>query len=278
MYAECSGRHAWRRLRAATLALLALGLAVLALAGGAAGAGALPAQATTGTGEATTATSEATTTTASPATSASTTTAPPATQPPATAPGATTATTAFVPSTAAADAPGASGDPDDGGRDSVDWGLVAVVAAVVVAIAALLVVIGRTLARGGHDREELGRHVAHLVAGARWVHDQGSLGVLSRTPSPDRLRAEWGDTRRRVNDLAAEASEVAITAPGDMSIELRHLAGALNQLESAIDQHVDLRLQATGDGDTLVIDESALAVDERRHELDAAIAPLAARI
>jgi hypothetical protein len=120
--------------------------------------------------------------------------------------------------------------------------------------------------------------VAHLVAGARWAHDEASLGLLSRTPSPERLRLEWADTRRRVNDLAAEAAEVAVTAPGDVSLELRHLAGALNQLESAIDQHVDLRLQAEEDGDTLVVDESALAVDERRHELDAAIVPLAARV
>jgi hypothetical protein len=81
-----------------------------------------------------------------------------------------------------------------------------------------------------------------------------------------------------MDDLAAEASQVARTAPGDMSIELRHLAGALNQLESVIDQHVDLRLQPQAEGDTLVVVESALSVNERRHELDTAIAPLAARV
>ena len=48
-----------------------------------------------------------------------------------------------------------------------------------------------------------------------------------------------------------------------------------------MDTHVDLRLQARGpadDGATLAINESAATVNERRHALRAAIAPLAARV
>ena len=128
--------------------------------------------------------------------------------------------------------------------------------------------------------ETLDRRIAHLVGGAQWVHDQASLDLMSGTQSPERLRAAWMDTRRRVNDLATQASEAAVSARGDVVGELRRLSLALTDLEGAIDTHVDLRLRAHGNdaGANIAVNESAETVNERRHALRAAIAPLAARV
>jgi hypothetical protein len=202
------------------------------------------------------------------ATSAPTTAAPTTERPTTTE--ATTATTAATATTEASD--------DDG--DDVDWGLIALIAGIALAAALLLWLIISQVSRSSREHETLDRAIAHLVGGAQWVHDQASLELMSGTQSPERLRGAWMDTRRRINDLAAQASEAAVSARGDAVGELRQLSSALTALGGALDTHVDLRLQAHGPdaGAAIAVNESAETVNERRHALRAAIAPLAARV
>ena len=212
------------------------------------------------------------TTTSAPTTEAPTTaptTAAPTTEQPTTT-AATTTTTAATTTTEAGD--------EDG--DDVDWGLIALIAGIALAVGLLLWLIISQVSRSSREHDTLDRRIAHLVGGAQWVHDQASLELMSGTQSPERLRGAWMDTRRRVNDLATQASEAAVTARGDVVGELRQLSSALTALGGAMDTHVDLRLQAHGTdaGATIAINESAETVNERRHALRAAIAPLAARV
>jgi hypothetical protein len=206
-------------------------------------------------------------TTEAPTTAAPTTAAPTTEQPTTERPTTTAATTTTT----------AAGDEDG---DDVNWGLIALIAGIALAVALLLWLIISQVSRSSREHDTLDRRIAHLVGGAQWVHDQASLEMMSGTQSPERLRAAWMDTRRRVNDLATQASEAAVTARGDVVGELRQLSSALTALGGAIDTHVDLRLQAHGTdaGAAIAINESAETVNERRHALRAAIAPLAARV
>jgi hypothetical protein len=208
-------------------------------------------------------------TTEAPTTAAPTTAAPTTEQPTTERP----ATTAAATTTAATEA------GDDGG-DDVNWGLIALIAGIALAVALLLWLIISQVSRSSREHDTLDRRIAHLVGGAQWVHDQASLELMSGTQSPEWLRGAWMDTRRRVNDLATQASEAAVTARGDVVGELRQLSAALTALGGALDTHVDLRLQAHGTdaGAAIAINESAEMVNERRHALRAAIAPLAARV
>jgi hypothetical protein len=171
-------------------------------------------------------------------------------------------------------------EASDEGGDDINWGLIALIAGIALAVALLLWLIISQISRSSREHETLDRRIAHLVGGAQWVHDQASLELMSGTQSPERLRGAWMDTRRRINDLAAQASEAAVTARGDAVGELRQLSGALTALGGALDTHVDLRLQAHGAdaGAAIAVNESAETVNERRHALRAAIAPLAARV
>jgi hypothetical protein len=213
-------------------------------------------------------TTEGAPTTAAPTTAAPTTAAPTTGQPTTERP-ATTATTTATTTTEATD-----------GGDDVNWGLIALIAGIALAVALLLWVVISQVSRSSREHDALDRRIAHLVGGAQWVHDQASLELMSGTQSPERLRAAWMDTRRRINDLAAQASEAAVTARGDAVGELRQLSSALTALGGALDTHVDLRLQARGAdaGAAIAVNESAETVNERRHALRAAIAPLAARV
>lgn len=170
-----------------------------------------------------------------------------------------------------------TGDADD--ASEVDWGLVGLVAAAVVVVALLVgLIAGRARARR-RDRLAESRRLAHLVGGAGWVHDQASLELMGGAESPERLRQAWGDVRRRINDLAAGAAEAAVGADPDVADELRRLGRALGDLERAIDTNVEMRVQSSGGpGSTTAVDESAAVLNQRRHDLSAAIAPLAARV
>ncbi len=168
---------------------------------------------------------------------------------------------------------------DDGSE--VDWGLVSLIAAISVAVLLLLWLVLAQVRKAGREHALLDRRIAHLVGGSQWLHDQASLELMSGTQSPERLRAAWADTRRRLGDLSAQASEAAVTARGDVAGELRALSIALGGLEGAMDTHVALRLEALGAEDAgaaTAIAESASAVNDRRHALRAAVAPLAARV
>lgn len=213
-----------------------------------------------------------------------TTTEPPTTEEPTTEPPSTEQPTTSIDEpdteddTPATTAEPATTDDDDDGSD-VDWGLIALIGGIALAVLLLVWLVVSQVSRSSRDHATLDRRIAHLVGGAQWVHDQASLELMSGAQSPDRLRASWVDTRRRVNDLATQASEAAVTSRGDVAQELRLLSSALSGLEGAIDTHVDLRLQSQGDSAaSIAVNESAQTVNERRHALRAAIAPLAARV
>jgi hypothetical protein len=192
---------------------------------------------------------------------------------PAPAPG--TATT-VAPTTTTAD-PGDE-DEEDAGQ-GIDWGLVGLIAAIALAVALLIVLVASQVRRRGREQQVLGRRLAHIVDGSQWVHDEASLELMSGAQSPERLRSGWNDVRRRINDLSVETAEAALGADEATATALGRLGSALGQIEGAIDTYVELRLQSTGDAGSLTaIDESVATVNERRHELRAAIAPLAARV
>jgi hypothetical protein len=183
----------------------------------------------------------------------------------------TTATTAAPTTTTA--------DPNDDDGQDLDWGLVGLIAAIALAVALLIVLVASQVRRRGREHQVLSRRLAHIVGGSQWVHDQASLELMSGAQSPERLRSGWNDVRRRINDLSAETAEAALGADEATATELRRLGGALGQLEGAIDTNVELRLQSSGDAGSLTaIDESVATVNERRHELRAAIAPLTDRV
>ena len=213
------------------------------------------------------------TTTTTVATTEEPTTEAPTTEPPTTEQPTTAEDVTTTAATATTEAPG---DDDS----DIDWGLVALIAGIALAVVLLLWLVISQVSRSSREHETLDRRIAHLVGGAQWVHDQASLELMSGTQSPERLRAAWMDTRRRVFDLATQASEAAVSARGEAVGELRRLSTALTDLEGAIDTHVDLRLRAHGNdaAANIAVNESAETVNERRHALRAAIAPLAARV
>ena len=146
----------------------------------------------------------------------------------------------------------------------------------------LIALLAAAASRRSRARATLDRRIAHLVGGAEWLHDQASLDLVGAAYTPDRLRAAWDDTRRRINDLGAEAATLAADAHDErLRGELGYLAHSLGLLGGALDTSVGLRLQEGGPGPrgtALAASESVDVVNQRRHELRAAIAPLAARV
>jgi predicted small lipoprotein YifL len=217
-------------------------------------------------------------------TSAPATTQPPTTQPPTTPstaapttrPAATTAATEPATTTTAATttAPG-----DDGDDSGVDWGLIALIAGIAAVVILLIALVAGAAGRRSRARGLLDRRIGHVVGGAEWVHDQASLDLMGATQSPERLRAAWADTRRRINDLGAEATAIAVDADDeDLARQLRNLSHALGLLAGSLDTSVGLRVQGgDGPGTRAAVEESLATVNDRRHELRSAILPLASR-
>jgi hypothetical protein len=169
---------------------------------------------------------------------------------------------------------------DDEGSD-VNWGLIALIGGIALVVVALIALIASAASRRSRAQGALNRRIAHLIGGAEWVHDQASLDLAGGTYTPDRLRAAWDDTRHRINDLEVEANTVAADAHDErLRNELGILAHSLGLLGGALDTSVGLRLQqGTQDpGTAMATSEAADVVNQRRHELRAAIAPLAARV
>jgi hypothetical protein len=212
-------------------------------------------------------TPEQPTTTESPPTSATATTESPAT----TSPPETQAPASTV-------APTLPTDESTGGS-SIDWGTVAIVAAIVAAIALLVALVGGAASRRRRAQASVNSRVAQVVGGAEWIHDQASLELIGFTQSPERLRPAWEDTRRRINDLGAQASAIAVDAKDEaLSQQLHALTHALGLLGGALDTSVGLRLQRGNDpGTRAAVDESFVTVNDRRHELHRALVPLAQR-
>jgi hypothetical protein len=219
-----------------------------------------------------TTTTQETPTTEAPPTTAPTTAAPTTERPTTTAERPTTTETPATTTTAEAE--------DDEGSD-VNWGLIALIGGIALVVVALIALIASAASRRSRAQGALNRRIAHLIGGAEWVHDQASLDLAGGTYTPDRLRAAWDDTRHRINDLEVEANTVAADAHDErLRNELGILAHSLGLLGGALDTSVGLRLQqGTRDpGTAMATSEAADVVNQRRHELRAAIAPLAARV
>ena len=239
---------------------VAVALLVLTLGACSAGASAspeVPRQETT--------TTEASPTT--PSTEAPTTEAPTTEVPPSTA-----ATTPESPSTTVA--------PEEDAGSGVDWGLIAVIVAIIAVAALLFGLISSATRRRSQAKGSLERRLAHLVGGAEWIHDQASLDLVGGTYTPDRLRGAWEDTRRRMNDLGAEATALAVDAHDQqLQQQLRALSHSLGLLAGALDTSVGLRIQDARDpGAAMAASASADVVNQRRYDLMAAIVPLSRRV
>lgn len=219
-----------------------------------------------------TTTTEETPTTEAPPTTAPTT-APPTTERP--------TTTAERPTTTETPATTTTEPEDDDEGSDVDWGLIALIGAIALVAIALIALIASAVSRRSRAQGALNRRIAHLIGGAEWVHDQASLDLAGGTYTPDRLRAAWDDTRHRINDLEVEANTVAADAHDErLRNELGNLAHSLGLLGGALDTSVGLRLQGGSQdpGAAMATSEAVDVVNQRRHELRAAIAPLAARV
>jgi hypothetical protein len=214
-------------------------------------------------------TSTTTATTSAPTTA---TTSPPVTSAPTTA--ATTATTAASP--AVTPQPGAT----TGGTDNVNWGAIAAVVGILIVIGLIIALLSSRSRKRSAAQGAVNHRISRVVGGGQWVHDQASLDLIGGTQSPDRLRVSWDDTRRRMNDLGAEASAIAVDAHDQqLAGELRQFTYALGMLAGALDTNVGLRMSGRTDpGSVSATDESYATVNERRHDLHAALAPLARRV
>ena len=170
--------------------------------------------------------------------------------------------------------------PEEDGGSDVDWGLILAIVAIIGVAALLFGLIAAAARRRSQAKGSLDRRLAHLVGGAEWIHDQASLDLVGGTYTPDRLRGAWEDTRRRMNDLGAEATALAVDAHDQqLQQQLRALSHSLGLLAGALDTSVGLRLQDARDpGTAMAASASAEAVNQRRHDLRAAILPLARRV
>jgi hypothetical protein len=170
--------------------------------------------------------------------------------------------------------------PEEDGGSDVDWGLILAIVAIIGVAALLFGLIAAAARRRSQAKGSLDRRLAHLVGGAEWIHDQASLDLVGGTYTPDRLRGAWEDTRRRINDLGAEATALAVDAHDQqLQLQLRALSHSLGLLAGALDTSVGLRLQDARDpGTAMAASASADVVNQRRHDLMAAIIPLSRRV
>jgi len=198
------------------------------------------------------------------------TTEPPTTERPTTAPPATTApetTTTAV--------------EDEGDDSDIDWGLIAVIGGIALVVIAIIALIASAASRRSREQGTLNHRIARVVGASEWVHDQASLDLVAGAYTPDRLRAAWDDTHRRINDLGVEVNTIAADTHDErLRGELAHLAHSLALLGGALDTSVGLRLQPPSQDPRLAMatSESIEVVNQHRHELHAAIMPLAARV
>ncbi len=207
-----------------------------------------------------------------------TTEAAPTTEPPATDHDATTEPPIATTTPAGPDTTLAPAEEEEG--SDVDWALILTIVAIVVVAALLFGLISAAARRRSQAKGSLNRRISHLVGGAEWIHDQASLDLVGGTYTPDRLRSAWEDTRRRMNDLGAEATALAVDAHDkQLQQELRVLSHSIGLLAGALDTSVGLRLQDRQDATTaMAAGASAEAVNQRRHDLMVAIIPLSRRV
>lgn len=169
---------------------------------------------------------------------------------------------------------------DDSSDFKINWAAVfGIVLVVALAIVALAVLLAATQRRARESRA-FSRRLAEAVGRAQWIHDEGSLEVLGASSSPERLQVVWDDTRRRINDVASQAAALATTSTSSGTRdELRYLSSTLGRLTGALDTHVSLHLQLSGDPSLATALEGASeTVMQRRADMNSAIGPLAARI
>ncbi len=189
------------------------------------------------------------------------------------------------PAPPATEAPAAPETPDSGGSggettdglSSEDWLLIAVLDLGAAAVLFLITSMASNRSRKKDAaRSSLNHDLDRVIGGARWVHDQGSLDVLSST-SPEQLRTGWMLVRDRIVDLEGQTATVAAGASNsNLERSLSSLGRCLAGLRSALESSVSARLDPSGVGQEDRVAASSRDVYARRTELMAAIEPVAA--
>ena len=116
-----------------------------------------------------------------------------------------------------------------------------------------------------------------LLSGSRWVHDRASMEIL-RTTDPVQLSRTWQANGPRIVELEGWAAALAMesTEPATATA-LQNLGRATAGLRSALESDVALRTDpAMADRDDLVR-SSALTVEQRRNDVNVALANPALR-
>jgi hypothetical protein len=180
---------------------------------------------------------------------------------------------------AAPEPPAGGGENTDGVEDGLsneDWLVI-----IVLGLGAAAVLFGATSMASNRSRKKeaarasLNRDLDRVVGGTRWVHDQGSIDVLS-TSNPEQLRSVWTTVRDRIVNLEGEAATLAAGVPNsNLERSLSYLTECLAGLRGALESNVSVRLDSGAGRDDLVAASNQAAYD-RRPQLMAAIEPIAA--
>lgn len=166
----------------------------------------------------------------------------------------------------------------DGGLTTESWVLLLAIGMIVVAllIAAILAANRRSVAKAAAAAELYG-YLSEIIAGARWVHDSGTVAVLLATDS-DRLLTTWNEVRRRMVDLESQIATLAAqTSEPDLHHDLRYLGLCVADLRSAEEGYVSTRTRSSDRAGELTR-TSDETVSLRRRQLSTAIASLAAEM
>ncbi|MDH3707249.1 MAG: hypothetical protein OES57_14365, partial [Acidimicrobiia bacterium] len=146
---------------------------------------------------------------------------------------------------------------DDGEISDQEWAWI-----VVLGIAAFAIIIFAVAMSSRHSdnkqtaRSDLDRQLGDIVGTSRWVHDSGSLDVVT-TNDPDQLRSSSADVQQRLRDLESQVAKVrANTSDQALSDSLGTLSQASAGLRSATDGLVTARLAGDSDNQEALINSA----------------------
>ena len=162
---------------------------------------------------------------------------------------------------------------DDGGLSGNTVLLLVLLGLAVVAVvlAFTRLMSSRSEAKQAEARADRSR-LADLVGGLNWVHDQGSMEVL-RTSDPGQLNRAWQATNARIVELEGRAATLQLEADSEESAAaLANLGRAAGLLRAALDSDVSLRMDPKMAERSDLILASSQAVQQRRMDLNVALA------
>jgi len=159
-------------------------------------------------------------------------------------------------------------ETDDG--DNTLWIVLLIALAGALLTAVLVAVAGRSR-RQGAAAPTGSTPQSELIAGARWVHDQGTMQVL-RTTDPDLLLQTWPTIASRMIELEARAEAIGSTTRSEPAAQAYRRVGlSIATLRAALDQDVGLRTDAEQSQRLDLVQASARTVELRRIDLASAL-------